>query len=99
MMIRILVLVVGTTILVHGHLNQTSEASLTISHRARRLQPGEVVLLNVVASVPTKTVTAYAFDTTVYFFDTGTQRWQVLLGIDLQKEAGRNEIDVELTTA
>ncbi len=99
MMIRILVLVVGTTILVHGHLNQTSEASLTISHRARSLQPGEVVLLNVVASVPTKTVTAYAFDTTVYFFETGTQRWQGLLGIDLQKEAGRYEIDVELTTA
>ena len=98
MMIRILVFVVGTTIFVHGHLNQTSEASLTISHQARSLQPGEVVLLNVVASVPTETVTAHAFDTTVYFFEAGQKRWQGLLGIDLQKKAGRYEIDVELTT-
>ena len=87
MMIRILVFVVGTTIFVHGHSNQTSEASLTISHQARSLQPGEVVLLNVVASVPTETVTAHAFDTTVYFFEAGQKRWQGLLGIDLQKKA------------
>ena len=98
MMIRILVFVVGTTILVHGHLNQTSEASLTISHQARSLQPGEVVLLNVVASVPTETVTAHAFDKTVYFFEAGQKRWQGLLGIDLQKKPGRYKIDVELTT-
>ncbi len=98
MTIRILALVAGTTVLLHGQPRER-ETSVTISHRARSLQPGEVVLVTVASSVPAEDVTARAFDKPVQFFAAGPRVWRGLVGIDLETKPGRHGVDVRLRTA
>jgi len=70
-------------------------ASLTVSHQARSLQPGEVVLLTLHAPQPLRSAEAEAFGKTFPFFQEGDATvWAGLLGIDLEVAAGRREVRI-----
>ncbi|MBI4458868.1 MAG: M23 family metallopeptidase [Acidobacteria bacterium] len=57
---------------------------MAISHEARALQPGEVVLLTVHSSAPLKSVVGEVFGKEIPFFPDGDATvWKGLIGIDL----------------
>ena len=62
-----------------------AEPTLEIGHRARSVQPGEVVVLEVRSSEPAVTVRATAFGSTIRFFPDPTAGvWRGVVGIDLE---------------
>ena len=76
------------------------EPTVEISHRARALHPGEVVVLEVRASEPFASVRATAFGSTIRFFAvTADGLWRGLLGIDLTADAGSHPVSLVATTA
>ena len=63
---------------------RAAEPSLEIGHRARSVQPGEVVVLEVRPSEPVVTVLATAFGATIRFYADGTSNvWRGIVGVDL----------------
>ena len=65
-------------------------AELKITHRARSLQPGEVVLLEAVSSEPLRLIEAQAFGRVFSAFgDREKLRWTALVGVDLDTKPGR----------
>lgn len=56
---------------------------------AREFAPGEIVLLSVRPSVPLSSLSVEAFDRIFYGFPTQDDRWNVLIGVDLETVAGR----------
>ena len=64
-------------------------APLTISVRARSLQPGEVVALDLTAAAgPLESLNLQAFDKKVVAFPVAGGAWRALIGIDLDVPAG-----------
>jgi murein DD-endopeptidase MepM/ murein hydrolase activator NlpD len=79
--------------------SQDEGGTLHVTHRARAVAPGEVVLVDVRASIPLKTVTAdwSAFaassstaGVTLTFYAIDPQHWQGLVPIDLEARAGQH---------
>lgn len=68
---------------------QGSEVPLQVSHRARAVSPGEVVLVTVRPAIPVHDVEATWLDGTVRFFRAEDGSWQGLAPIDLGVRAGR----------
>ncbi len=61
-----------------------AELELSVSHEARSLQPGEVVLMRVSSRLPLKKIEAKAFGKIFPFFpDESPMAWSGLVGIDL----------------
>jgi murein DD-endopeptidase MepM/ murein hydrolase activator NlpD len=78
-------------------LSGLSAFGLDISHKARAVQPGEVLLLTV-RDVRANEVTANAFGQTIRFYQTGdTGVWQALVGIDLGTTAGPYLLEIQAT--
>jgi len=76
------------------------EVTLEITHRARTLQPGEVVVLEVQASEPHVSMRATAFGQSVRFYQTELDdHWRGLIGIDLTVAAGDYPIAVRAASA
>jgi murein DD-endopeptidase MepM/ murein hydrolase activator NlpD len=70
-------------------------ADLTVAHRARSLQPGEVVVLTIESSRPLRDVRVSAFDRSFLCFETGDPRkWAGLVGIDLDTKPGNHAATV-----
>lgn len=67
---------------------------IRVTHQARSLQPGEVVLVTVNADFPLEQVEAGAFGKTFPFFRVQDETWRGLIGIDLSVKAGRYRIEV-----
>ena len=65
---------------------------LTISHTARAVAPGEVVLLTIGAS--SAPVEVRAFGTTWAAYPAGEQTWRALIGIDLGTKPGRYDVTI-----
>ncbi len=63
-------------------------AAISIAVRARSLQPGEVVALDITAAGPLRTVTVRAFDRTVVVYPGEGGAWHALAGIDLDVAPG-----------
>jgi murein DD-endopeptidase MepM/ murein hydrolase activator NlpD len=75
-------------------------ADLTVAHRARSLQPGEVVVLTVESTVPLREVWVRAFDRSFPGFEAvGPQKWSALVGIDLDTTPGRYVVTVTARSA
>ena len=73
---------------------------LNVSHRARALHPGEIVVLEVRTSEPPASLRATAFGADLRFFPAGPANvWAVLMGIDLTVEAGSYPVTVRATAA
>ena len=74
--------------------------ALDVSHRARALHPGEVVVLEVRAPAPLADLSATAFGHDIRFFeDPSDGVWRGLVGIDLTAEPGAYEVAVRAATA
>lgn len=71
---------------------------LDVSHRARSLQPGEVILVSVRSNTPVETLWSHAFDKAFAFYpQADSQIWQGLIGIDLGTHPGVYQLGVEAT--
>jgi murein DD-endopeptidase MepM/ murein hydrolase activator NlpD len=70
-------------------------ADLAVSHRARSLQPGEVVLLTVESARPLRQLQVRAFDRAFPCFQAADPtRWSGLVGIDLDTKPGAYVVNV-----
>jgi murein DD-endopeptidase MepM/ murein hydrolase activator NlpD len=70
-------------------------AEVTVSHRARSLQPGEVVALTIESPRPLREVRVHAFDRSFPCFQGAEPlTWSALVGIDLDTKPGRYAIGV-----
>lgn len=72
---------------------ENDSGQIEVSHRARSLQPGEVVLVTVQSQLPLTQMEGRAFEKTFLFYPTDQDTlWQGLIGIDLATTAGRYPI-------
>ena len=72
--------------------------TLKITHRARALQPGEVVLIALESSRPLQEVTGAVFGKTFVFYAGRNPRvWRGLIGIDLETRPGRYSVHLRCT--
>ncbi len=79
---------------------QNESSSFEVSHRARSLQPGEVVLVTVRSQLPLTRMEGQAFEKTFLFYPTDQDTlWQGLVGIDLATTAGRYPVKLKGTTS
>ena len=75
------------------------EVTLDVSHRARAVHPGEVVVMQVRPSEPLVTIRATAFGATIRFFPSGEDGvWRGLIGIDLATSPGEYPVAVRATS-
>ncbi len=73
-------------------------AGLDVSHRARAIAPGELVIVIVKSETPLSAVRGRAFGREVGFYEAGGPReWQGLVGIDLDVEPGTYDVAIEAT--
>jgi murein DD-endopeptidase MepM/ murein hydrolase activator NlpD len=72
---------------------------LQVSHRARAVAPGEIVLVEVSAHVPLQSVRAEWLGQTVTFFQPDKGRWLGLAPIDLGAAPGRQALSLTAGTA
>ena len=71
---------------------------VNVTHRARALHPGEIVLLHVRTSEAPAALAARAFDADLRFFPAGPANvWTTLVGIDLEVEPGGHAVTVRAT--
>ena len=70
-----------------------------VSHRARGVQPGEVVLVSVSSPEGLASVEGTIFDRTVHFHHTEDGSWRGLVGIDLMVEPGDHHLVLRITAA
>ena len=74
--------------------------ALDISHHARAIHPGEVVVLEVRARAPLADLSATAFGHEIRFFQHESDGvWRGLVGIDLTVEPGAYDVAVHASTA
>jgi murein DD-endopeptidase MepM/ murein hydrolase activator NlpD len=77
-----------------------AEAEVSVTHRARALVPGELVVLVVRADAPLATVSGQAFGRAVSFYQgRGSSEWEGLVGIDLDTAPGPYDVTIEATPA
>ncbi|MFQ5930521.1 MAG: M23 family metallopeptidase [Acidobacteriota bacterium] len=77
----------------------STPSELEISHRARSLQPGEVVLITAKSKAPLQSMQGRAFSTMFPFYPTRDQTvWQGLIGIDLETTPGTYRLSLEGAT-
>ena len=74
-----------------------AELTLQISHRARAVHPGEVVVLEVRPSAAPAILRATAFGKSVRFFQASDDTWAALVGIDLTTDPGAHGVAVRAT--
>ncbi len=80
-----------------GEAGQTSPG-FEVTHHARALQPGEVVLVSITSAKPLLNVSGVVFARTFPFFATSNPRvWRGLIGIDLETKAGRYAVELRGT--
>jgi murein DD-endopeptidase MepM/ murein hydrolase activator NlpD len=77
---------------------QADEAALQVSHRARRVAPGEVVLVTVRARAAVTDVQGRWFGEVVRFYKDAGGAWQGLAPIDLGVRAGRYTLAITANT-
>ena len=79
---------------------QKVRPGLTITHAAREVAPGEIVLLTVSAATPLSSVTGKAFGQPLAAFaGESPTTWHAFVGIDLATAPGGHEVAVRATAA
>ncbi len=76
----------------------SAQNGLEVSHRARRVEPGEVVLILVACREPLQDVSGVWLDRTLTFYPVEGGRWQGLAPIDLATRSGRSSLAVHART-
>ena len=73
---------------------------VNVTHRARALHPGEIVILHVRTSQAPASLEASAFGAALRFFPAGPANvWSALIGIDLEVEPGSHPVTVRAAAA
>jgi murein DD-endopeptidase MepM/ murein hydrolase activator NlpD len=75
-----------------------SAPAITITHRARSIRPGEVVLLTVTAPTAIDVVRIHAFDRDWPAYRVTPQRWRALVGIDVEVAPGSYVVALDATS-
>ena len=70
-------------------------SALQVSAQSRAVRPGELVVLTIAATPNTAKVRVRAFDRDIPSFHLGKDRWQALVGIDLDARPGTYPIRVD----
>ena len=97
--VRFLTSALGGLVLMAGGV-ALAQPTLEVSHRARAIHPGEIVVLEVVPSERPVMVRATAFGSTVRFFpDDDGRVWRGLIGLDLETEVGPHDVAIRATQA
>jgi murein DD-endopeptidase MepM/ murein hydrolase activator NlpD len=78
---------------------ETGESTLQISHRARAVAPGEVVLVDLRTKAALQDVQALWLKQTLRFYQIETGWWQGLAPVDVAAGAGRQILAVRARTA
>jgi murein DD-endopeptidase MepM/ murein hydrolase activator NlpD len=73
---------------------EAAPARISVTSAARRVQPGEVVVLTVRATAPVEALKARAFNRDLTPFRVDASRWRVLVGIDLAVKPGKHEVTI-----
>ena len=89
-----------------SHAAGPVELTLGVTHLARAVQPGEVVILEVAASEPPVSIVADVFGSTVRFYpsepettaDSDRTVWRALVGIDLETATGDHTVTIRATS-
>lgn len=69
--------------------------ALIVTHRARAIQPGEVVVLTIASRQPLREVAVGAFERSFPCFEDGVPtKWSSLVGIDLDTKPGRYRVAI-----
>jgi len=94
------VVVLGATLAAQAPRAPHPIVALVVSHTARAVAPGEMVLMTISAPVPLASVSGQAFGRPLAAFP-GDQPavWQALVGIDLATKPGAYAATIEATTA
>jgi murein DD-endopeptidase MepM/ murein hydrolase activator NlpD len=72
------------------------DGAITVSHRARAIQPGELVVIQAVVAAPATRVTGRAFERSFDLYPAGAPNaWHGLVGIDLDVEPGTVPVMVQ----
>ena len=74
------------------------DVPLEISHRARAVAPGEVVIIDIRAKIALRDMQAQWLSQTVWFYEVTPGSWQGLAPIDLAVAAGRQTLAVHAQT-
>jgi hypothetical protein len=83
-----------------GDAAGTAASAIQVTHQARSLQPGEVVLLKAQSREPLRQLTASAFGRSFPLFtDEKNLVWTGLIGIDLETKPGRHTVKLRGTDA
>lgn len=83
-----------------GSAQSIAERGIELSHRARSVQPGEVVRLQAAVPQDALTVTGHVLDHPVRFYQAGTAGvWHALVGIDLEAAPGVMPVVVGAVTS
>jgi len=91
-------LAVGWLCFAPGGAAGTAASEMQITHQARSLQPGEVVLLKARSQKPLRRLTAAAFGRQFPLFsDEKSLVWTGIVGIDLETKPGRQVVKLQGT--
>ncbi len=97
--VRIVWIAAAVLVIGYGSGLASKDVTLAISHHARAIQPGEVVVIEVRPSTPVVAVHAAAFGHGTRFFQsTPDGVWRGLVGIDLETEPGEFQLAVRAST-
>jgi murein DD-endopeptidase MepM/ murein hydrolase activator NlpD len=92
--------VLGSFCLAPGGAATPAASGIRITHQARSLQPGEVVMLKAQSRKPLRRLTASAFGRQFPLFsDEPSLEWTGLIGIDLDTKPGRQTVTLRGTGA
>tara|TARA_B100001123_G_scaffold163941_1_gene188877 strand:- start:47497 stop:48354 length:858 start_codon:yes stop_codon:yes gene_type:complete len=76
----------------------TEAVDLTVSHHARSIQPGEVVVIEVRSANEPVSIYAVAFGRGVRFYwSEMDETWRGLIGIDLETAPGKYQVEIRAT--
>jgi len=75
-------------------VNAAQATVITVTHRARAVQPGELVVLTITSSTPLTNVEVKAFDRTQRVASNRAQTWISYVGIDLDVKPGNHLVTV-----
>ena len=76
------------------HAQTVTAPALRVTETARALQPGELVVLNVVTANPIDSLRARAFGVDLRPFRVDERTWRLLVGIDLNVKAGVHAVTI-----
>src|SRR5688572_6607464 len=74
-----------------ARLVSAAQAPLSVTHAARAIQPGELVVLSITAPA-SSAVTVRAFDRDWPVHQSASRTWRSLVGIDLATKPGRHDV-------